>query len=62
MVWAIVCNMSSIPGVEAYVVETFSCQEDARERLEMANWPTSYWVQKVPHAGAQLMESTGEWE
>lgn len=62
MVWAIVCNMSSIPGVEAYVVETFTCEDDARERLEVANCPTSYWVQQVPHDEAQLMESTGEWE
>lgn len=62
MVWAIVCSMCSIPGVEAYVVESFENEQDARKRFELANCPTCYWVQQVPHANAQLMESTGEWE
>ncbi len=60
-VWAICCNNSGLPGVEAFVYEAFPSEVEAQTTFNKGNFNTSYWVQRVPHRKAQRLESTGEW-
>ena len=60
-VWVICCNNSGLPGVEAFVHQTFSSESEARKTFSQGSFSTCYWVQKVPHPHAQRLESTGEW-
>lgn len=63
--WCLVCCMSGIPGVEAYVVSRYPdylSEREVRQMFEEEGYPSSYWVQKLPVAVNYLYESSGEWE
>jgi hypothetical protein len=63
--WCLCCSMSSIPGVEAFVVSRYPdylSEKEVRQLFaEEVGYP-SYWVQKLPVTVNYLYESSGEWE
>lgn len=63
--WCLCCNMSGLPGVEAFVVSRFPdylSEKEVRKMFAEEGYPTSYWVEKLPTNVEYRYESSGEWE
>jgi len=63
--WCLCCNMSGIPGVEAFVVSRYPdylSEREVRQLFAEEGYPSSYWVQKLPTNVEYRYESSGEWE
>lgn len=63
--WCLCCNMSGIPGVEAFVVSRFPdylSEAEVRKLFAEGGYNTSYWVQKLPKNVKYKYESSSEWE
>ena len=63
--WCLCCNMSGIPGVEAFVEHRFPdylSEGEVRQLFAEGEYPSSYWVQKLPVGVEYCYESSGEWE
>lgn len=63
--WCLCCNMSSLPGVEAFVVSRYPdylSEKEVRQLFQEEWYPSSHWVQKLPKNVEYKYESSGEWE
>ena len=63
--WCLCCNMSGIPGVEAFVEHRYPdylSEREVRKMFAEEGYPTSYWVEKLPTNVEYRYESSGEWE
>ncbi len=61
MLYAIVSNNCSIPGAEAAPIKVFTSRSQAEMAFAQGNYPTSCWVEEIPHEQSYLSEATGEW-
>jgi len=63
--WCLCCNMSGLPGVEAFIVERYPdylSEKEVGQMFQEEGYPSSYWVQKLPVGVEFRYESSGEWE
>lgn len=63
--WCLCCNMSGIPGVEAYVdyrYPDYLSEKEVKDLFREGDYPSSYWVEKLPTSVQYRYESSGEWE